>query len=177
MTLVTASERTAEFVELLSASSRSIFSFILSLLPSWADTEEVYQDVCRTLWEKFDEYQPGTNFTAWACQVAFHKARKARERQQRGPALFSDLFIDEVGGVSVEEELLDGRQAALHDCLKKLSDRDRVLITRRYRGELMPAKIAEQDGLSVSAIHKALSRIHQLLFDCIERAMRREGSP
>lgn len=172
---MTSQDRSTEFVRLLTASSGPVYGFILSLLPCFTDAEEVFQEVCRATWERFDEFKPGTDFTAWACRIAHYRILEARKRQRRSPAIFSDLLDDEFVASSIDGELLGDRHAALLDCLQKLSPRDRELVARRYRADLRPAKIAEEYGLSVSAIHKSLNRIHQALFDCIERTMRKEG--
>ena len=63
-----------EFVRLYTASSRRIYTYILTLLPNRTDAEDVFQDVSVLLWEKFPEFTPGTQFSAWACRIAYFKA-------------------------------------------------------------------------------------------------------
>jgi RNA polymerase sigma-70 factor (ECF subfamily) len=174
---MTSKDRTPEFVDLFTKSSRQIYAFIMSLLRRKDDTEEVYQEVSRTLWEKFDEFVPETNFTAWACEVAYRKTLEFRRRDRRLPTLFSDLFVETIEQAFVRDiEQEPQRYSAMQDCLEKLSERDRRLIARRYGGGVSPAQIAQEEKRSLSAIHKALSRIHEALHDCIERALRRESS-
>lgn len=174
---MTSKDRTTEFVELFTKSSRQVYAFIMSLLRRKDDTEEVYQEVSRTLWEKFDEFTPGSNFTAWACEVAYRKTLEFRRQERRLPALFSDLFVETIeqaffGDIEQEPQ----RYSAMQGCLEKLSERDRRLIARRYGGGIPPTQIAQEEKRSLSAIHKALSRIHQALHDCIQRSLRRESN-
>lgn len=172
---MTAPDRTPEFVDLLARSSRPVYAFIMSLLRRAEDTEEVYQEVCRTLWEKFEQFQSGTNFTAWACEIAYLKVQEFRRRSRRLPALFSDVFVEAVEQeFAAEIEEVQRRYTALQDCLEKLTDRDRSLVARRYGGSISPALLAVEEARSVSAIHKALTRIHRALHDCIDRTLRRE---
>ena len=49
-----------EFVRLLMAHERQIFTYILTLLPHVADAEDVLQETSIVLWRKFPEYQAGT---------------------------------------------------------------------------------------------------------------------
>lgn len=169
------SDSTPEFVDQLSKSSRSVYAFIMSLLRRPDDTEEVYQEVCRTLWEKFSQFTPGTNFTAWACEVAYLKVLEHRRLARRAPLLFSDVFVNTIEREFVSQfEEVKGRHFALQECLEKLGDRDGRLIARRYGGSVSPNEIAVEEQRSVSAIHKALTRIHQALHDCIERSLRQE---
>src|SRR5690606_25498577 len=108
----------------------------------------------------------GTDFTAWMCRDAHFKILDARKRWRKQPQLLGDLFDEEAVQLSIETESLGDRHAALLDCLQKLNARDRELVARRYRDEQKPADIAKQEGLSVSAIHKALNRIQHALFNC-----------
>lgn len=169
------SEFTPQFVSLWTASSRQVYSFIYSLLPHWADADEAYQETSRVLWEKFAEYQPDTDFTAWACRIAYFKVLDVRSRRKRGPLAFSDAFLGAVEQELVEQsDTVNPRYAAVLDCLQKLSSRDRELIGQRYREGATTASAAAELGRSVDSIYKALNRIHQALFDCVQRTLRRE---
>jgi len=74
-------------------------------------------------------------------------------------------------------EKLDAQRDALANCLEKLHPRDRDLIDRRYQQGAPPKTVAEQVGRSVTAVYKAFTRIHDALFDCIQKATATEGSP
>ena len=55
-----------EFVGLLMGSQQRVFSYILTLLPNVADAQDVLQETSIVLWRRLAEYEPGTDFTAWA---------------------------------------------------------------------------------------------------------------
>ena len=59
---VAGSDRTSEFVALFAAHDRGIYKHILTLLVDPATTQEVFQETSVTLWQKFDEFQPGSSF-------------------------------------------------------------------------------------------------------------------
>ncbi len=62
------------------------------------------------LWEKFDQYQPGTEFRAWACRIAHFKALKFCKDRKRAPRTFSEVFFDAVDEeVVVMADRLDAR--------------------------------------------------------------------
>ena len=174
---MTDSPETQQFVELWTASSRRVYSFILSLMPHWADAEEAYQETSRVLWEKFEQFEPGTDFTAWACRIAYYKVLDVRARKRRGPLAFSEAFVGAVEEeLSMSAEPLSRRHAAMLECLEKLKPRQRDLIRRRYSENASTRRVAEESSRSVSTIYKALNRIHRALFNCIERTLAREGS-
>ena len=73
-----------------------VYLFILSLLPNPADAEEVLQETNLVLWRKFEEFEPGTNFKAWAFQTAYYKIQSFLSRQERDRARFGDEFLEKV---------------------------------------------------------------------------------
>ena len=87
-----------------------------------------------------------------------------------------DRALEIVDRLTTERsEALDKQYRALADCLGKLHPRDRDLIERRYRVGATPKSVGQQVGRSVAAVYKALSRIHDALFDCIQKATAMEG--
>jgi RNA polymerase sigma-70 factor (ECF subfamily) len=169
-------QQTGDFVELWTAHSRRVYAFIMSLLPRWADADEILQETSRTLWEKFGEFKPGTNFTAWACQVAYLKVLEFRKRERRAPLPFSDAFLG-----TIDEELrsasddLSPRYTMLLDCLQKLGEREQELVRQMYQPGATTVTVATAMGRSTAWVYKTLSRVHEKLFQCVERSMRGEA--
>ncbi len=127
-------------------------------------------------WEKFDEYELGTNFRAWASRIAYFKVLEHRRAAGADRIVFSAELVEAIDKTLEEESpLLELRREALRGCVEKLSPQDRQLIELRYEPEATVAQVAETVGRSNDAIYKAVSRIHGSLFDCIERALRQEG--
>ena len=46
------------------------------------------------LWQKLDEFTPGTDFVRWACRVAYFEVQKHRHRQHVRGMLLSQAFVD-----------------------------------------------------------------------------------
>ena len=72
--------RVRQFGELLAECHRDLFTFIYSLVQHHADAEDVYQQVAVVLWKKFDTFEIGTNFAAWATTVAHNVAPTSSAR-------------------------------------------------------------------------------------------------
>ena len=47
-----------------------LFAYLFSLLPHRPDAEDVFQRTSLILWQKFDQWTPGSDFLAWACGLA-----------------------------------------------------------------------------------------------------------
>jgi RNA polymerase sigma-70 factor (ECF subfamily) len=63
---------------------------------------------------------------------------------------------------------------ALSECLSRLTTADREIIQDRYFYQRPPKQIAQLQSRSLDSIYRALSRIHNLLLNCVERTMSRE---
>ena len=114
-----------QFTTLFQRHGRAIYGHIRALVPHMSDVDEVFQETCVTLWQKFDQYQPETDFRAWACRIAYYKVLKLRNQQVRAPRLFSTEFLDLLSEeIIVMSDALDKRTEALLLCREKLNERD-----------------------------------------------------
>ena len=163
-------------MELLASSQSRIMGCIYALVLNMQDTEEVYQQTCLVMWQKFDSFDPGTDFAKWACSVAYLAVmeffRKKRNRRVR----FSDEFLADFaiwGPMPREDD--SHRMRALAGCLEALRERDRELITLRYGGEAAVGGIAQQLGRTVQSVSNSLGRIRATLMECIQRTLAAEG--
>ena len=59
-----------EFVRLLTGQQRQLYLYIIALLPNPTDVDDVLQATNMVLWSKADEFEPGSDFGAWARRVA-----------------------------------------------------------------------------------------------------------
>ena len=58
------------------------------------------------------------------------------------------------------------------DCVQALPPRDRELLNLKYRSSQSVKQIARAIFRTESAVYKALQRIHEELFDCVEDKMK-----
>ncbi|MBN1909691.1 MAG: sigma-70 family RNA polymerase sigma factor [Pirellulales bacterium] len=165
-----------EFVELLIRYQQRIFLFIFSLLPNRSNAEDVLQETALLLWKRFDEYESGTNFKAWACKIAYYKVLEFTRRQNTDRHRFSDEFTQRVAVMVGGEapDVTQARQAALERCLEKLPSKDREVIRRRYRPGGSARTVAQELGYSIRGIYKALGRAHRMLYRCVQTALATE---
>ena len=57
--------RTREFVRLLSVHEQELSGYVISLVPNWADADEVIQETKLRLWVQFDQYDAAKDFGVW----------------------------------------------------------------------------------------------------------------
>ncbi len=172
-------ESTPEFMRLYAESSRAVYWVIRSLVSQPEDADDLFQETSAVLWQKFGEFKSGTNFTAWATQIARIEVRRFYQRQARDQRLFQDEALLEKLLARTEQvfDATDRRGEFLRDCLSELTFPDRKLIGRRYEPGMNSKKLAEEIRYSESYVSKSLARIHRLLFECIERHEAEEEGP
>ena len=164
-----------QFLRLFLESERRIYAFILSVLANPTDADDVLQEVSLVLWKKFDHFQQGTDFVAWACRIAQFEVLKFYNKQRRSRIRFDQDGLETLANeVTRMGSYIEAQQVALAQCLERLATRDRDLLKRRYVNDATPKEIAAQVERSVDVIYKALTRIRDGLLNCIRRKLGEE---
>lgn len=161
----------AEFERLFHQCEAHIQGFIFTLLPHWSDAEDVLQRTRIVLWQKFDRYEDGSNFRAWALQVARFEVSNFRRTQRSDRLCFDEALVASLADVrtSMVAEL-DQRRAALAQCLRKLRASDRQIIRHCYGPRATTTKeAATQLHRPVNTLYKALNRIRRTLTECVQQ--------
>jgi RNA polymerase sigma-70 factor (ECF subfamily) len=159
----------SEFHRLFIENQRRLFGFVMTLLPRINEAEEVFQNICLVLLGKFDEFEPGTSFIRWACQIAKYQVLNYWRQARRDQLVFNEREIELLAERRVEmEPELEARSTALRNCLQKLRSEDRRLVEARYAGNCNTRAMAERLQMRENTVYKALQRIRRALRKCID---------
>lgn len=159
------------YVRLLGRHQKQLFRLIFCSVRNVSDAEDLFQQTAITLWDKFAEFEPGSNFYAWAATIARNKLRDFIKKKSRERVYFSDEVLQllaEEQGAFEEEEL---RLQALSHCRQKLSRDDQLLLDECYSSGDSVVKIARRRGCTPGSLYASIWRIRRALFACIQRAM------
>lgn len=151
-----------------------LYAFILMMVHNEFDAEDLLQETSAILWERFDEFERGTNFKAWAFAIAKNRACVFLRKNKNSRLLFMDEIYEKIPAIA--NQILDNqayRVKALKQCINKLPPNDRQLLRMRYKDNNVPQELSEITGRPLSGLYKSLTRIHSLLRDCIMRTLRR----
>ena len=154
-----------------------LFRFLLFLLGDREDAQDLTQDTFRVALAKGPDPEKGSDTGAWLRSIARNLARNhARKRRRFLPESFLDQAERHfVATGSAQDELWRARQAALEGCLRKLPERDRDLIRRRYELGEKVRQMAERLGVEPNTLSKRLERVRTRLRQCIDEALRGES--
>jgi RNA polymerase sigma-70 factor (ECF subfamily) len=172
--------REDEFLRLFARAQRRIHAYILALVFDANSAADLLQEVNIVLWRKFDQYKSGTNFFAWAREIARLSVLRHRQTTSARIVTLDPQVLDEIADRFAEATPLgddDRRTEALSACLQKLAEADRELILARYRPGASVKAIAERTERTVNSVSQSLSRIRRILAECVHRTLRVEEQP
>ena len=151
-------------------------AYVGSLLGSVAEVHDVVQETNLLIWERREEYEPGSHFKAYAFQVARWKVMSCRrDRARERKRTFNEELLFELADEAEDfyQRGMDPRRGALADCLRSLPEERRTLLTRHYVDGVSLTDLALESGRKPSALHKTISRIRQSLRQCINERLHR----
>ena len=170
-------DRASQLMRLITEHQRRIFGYIYTLVPDRQDAQDILQETSVVLCQKFDQFRPGTDFAAWACQIAYWEVRRARQKFARSKVIFNQEVVDAIAETAAELlPEMGARHEALAKCLQKLHPRDRELLLTRYEPGSGVEEAAQRSGRSLVAAYKALARLRKLLLDCVTNQLSLEGA-
>ena len=147
-------------------------AFIRSLIPFKQESDDVIQETNLVLCRKAAEFAEGSNFSAWAMQVAYFQVLAHRQSVARSRLVFRDDVLCELAAVaSGRIQEIGERGDALRLCLERLPAAQRQMMTRRYNQGMTVAEIAKEVARPVGSVRQALYRIRTALQECIDRRL------
>lgn len=151
-------------------------ALVRCLLVRPADVDDLVQEINSVLWEKADSFEPGTDFWAWASQIARFKALNQIRKYKRERLVFDEELMERISGVAENRlKQIDPRREALENCLNDLPPSQRQLIDLKYTNGQTLETIAASIDRPVNSVRQTLYRIRQVLVKCVEGKLASEG--
>jgi RNA polymerase sigma-70 factor (ECF subfamily) len=158
------------YVSLLSMNYQRIYNFILMLVASHNNADDIMQETTLAMFEKFNSFEKGSDFLAWAKTIAKYKTLEFLKTQKKDKVVFNQKIVDLIDQDSQkhqtkQEEWIE----ALRKCVSLLPKSDRQLLhIRYYENERIPA-IAGRVGCSFQRIYRNMARINGVLVRCVRQ--------
>jgi RNA polymerase sigma-70 factor (ECF subfamily) len=165
-----------QFITLLNGAHGRLLGFLLVMLGNRPDAEDVLQRASLTMWRKFGDFTPGSDFFAWASSFAFYEAKNFQRMALRSPLHFDDELLQRFA----EERPADlqhreQRLAALERCIEEVEPAGRDLVREFYLKNVDLAVLAERLGRAPQTLYNKLNTIRRLLADCVNRRTTNEA--
>jgi RNA polymerase sigma-70 factor, ECF subfamily len=165
-----------EVIRLFMKHRAGLFAFALAVVRDFQFAEDVLQEVAVVVCEQWEDFKPGTNFSAWARQITRNKIYSMSRVSQRNIALTPEAMDGFEFAASRHGEEDPDRIDALRHCLQKLGEKARQIVLLRYHQGLDCSTVAQRLQSTAPAIHMALSRIRSRLSDCITARLEKPAS-
>lgn len=167
-----------DFLRVFVANELALRAYVRRLVPTRQDADDVMQEVCVTLWNKFGELRELKDFRAWAFGVARYAALAWRRDKARDRLILDEEVVMKLADENHDDESAWQRQRdALESCMQKVPDPQRELLMRAYQPEARIRDVARTSGRSVPGFYQWLHRVRQLLLDCVRRSLAHNDYP
>jgi RNA polymerase sigma-70 factor (ECF subfamily) len=169
--------RGVAFLRLFVRHQQEIYAYILTLVANVHDADDLFQEGLTVMWNKFDQFQEGTNFVAWAVQVMRYLILDYRRRMARSRVIqLSDevleSFMDRMPGL---QDQMAVRLEVLNRCMDQLDPRAKRMVKMRYERNVPVVDMASRLQISARQIQRTLASINGILLRCMRRTLARGG--
>lgn len=160
------------FIAIFTASHDKLRGYLMALLGSRDDAEDVLQRASVIMWQKFDQFEPGSDFVAWASTICYYEAKNFLRLAARSPLQFDDELLEKLANERVGDlRNQEDRFHALETCLSKLRESEQELIRSAYLDSGRISELAESLGRPVQTIYNKLNLLRKSLADCVRRRL------
>ena len=137
--------------------------------------EDVLQEVFVVVMQQHEQFAAGTNFGAWAREIARRVTLAQLRKVGRYPAVLDPETLDLLeGGFDTPRDTWEDERAALNECVAALPEESRKVLNLRYVTNAPLAEISAAVGRSGDGIKALLKRLRQSLAECVNGRLRRE---
>ncbi|WP_448248500.1 sigma-70 family RNA polymerase sigma factor [Thalassotalea agariperforans] len=161
-----------QFLLLFEKDKNRLYSYIHAFVAESAAADDIFQETCLTLWKSFEKFEQGTNFSKWANSIAFRRVLAFRRQNKKYTLGLNDDFLTEFSEYLTECDVLTAQQEQklnyLDHCRALLSAPLQQVYLNFYVHNQTAQEVAKSSGRSIHAIRKAVHKLRQQIFDCID---------
>lgn len=142
--------------------------------------EDVLQNVCIVVIEKYEQAKDWDHFGAWVRTIARYEALNAARRQRKTGQLFDERTMDILDQHWAQYDTQaerDERAAVVQRCIERLTPYARKLLRMRYQDGMRGADLAAAVERKVQSVYVALSRAHKAVGECVARGLGEGATP
>jgi RNA polymerase sigma-70 factor, ECF subfamily len=167
-----------QFVERFVRVQSQVYGYIVTLLPTRADADDIFQQTSLLLWQKRSQYDPSRDFLRWACGIAHNLVRNHLRRHRHEKVYLSDGLMEKLCEVRhAAAKRIETKLQRLTDCLDRLAPEQRELLELCYLGTEPIKTVANNRQVDPSVLYKRLDRIRWTLMDCMDESAGEEERP
>ncbi len=167
-----------QFVQLFVRHERAIRAFVRSLLPSWADVDDVMQEISLACWRKFDEFsqtestETSDEFSRWACMIGRFEVLRHRRKHARDRLVLNEDVIELLAAdAQTRWDVANKERNAVERCLQKLGKLERRLLLSVHTPGDSVARIAEEVDQKARRLYSKVNTLRNILAECVRERL------
>jgi len=132
------------------------------------DKKDLFQEALINIWQAMPSFEKKSSLSTWMFRITLNVCLRLQSNQAKKRDRFrkmDSITIEHITGEETSHEDQE-RLVKLRNCIKKLNDADRAVITL-YLEELPYKEIAEITGLTENHVAVMVKRIKEKLLNCI----------
>lgn len=164
------------FINLLTTHYCKLHAFVMCLVPTKTDADDVMQETVLVMWSKFDKFQQGSNFLAWAKTIARYKILDSRKKNK-----LTCLLDDETLSLIHKDrerynDNMDVKLDALRKCINKLPQAEKSILKLKYHKNMKTQQVARKIGIPLHTVYRRISKMYSVLLGCVQRMILSGGT-
>jgi RNA polymerase sigma-70 factor, ECF subfamily len=141
----------AEFDDFYGATARRVVRHAYALIGNVADAQDVAQEAFARAWQRWDTVRACDSPEAWVRRVATNLATSRHRRDRTARAAAHQLLARDIPEISPDT-------VALVAALRKLPERQRIVLVLHYLADLPVGQIAAELRCPIGSVKAWLSR-------------------
>lgn len=164
------STRRRQFEALVDEHYEPLWSYVSVLTRGASETEDITHQAFLLAFDRLSSELTIDDPGRWLRGVVRNLVRAWWREQRKMPLDLADQLcrLAEAADDSAPAELTAEREAALTECLERLTADERRVVEARYQDGLRITQIAERERLNVATARVKLFRIRERLKTCVE---------
>jgi RNA polymerase sigma-70 factor, ECF subfamily len=162
-----------QFAVFVRENESSIFSYVLKMVGSREDAEDITQEAFYQAYRTWTQVDPEAagGYVKWCYRIAHNLAIDTLRKKKPRAAEEEEMERTADERTPRPEEVYEHRvqSGQIKDCIQSLEDKYREVLILRYQEEMSYEKIAEILELPVSTIETRIFRAKKMLREKLER--------
>lgn len=149
------------FENIVNDHNLKIFNYILKIVRNREEAEDLLQEVFHSFWEKMDQVNEKT-YLAYLYKTSYHKSLNRIKKMKRSKEKPLQEIVQQAE-TKIDDNSNEDLNRLIEKALGILKQKESMLIDMQFYQKLSYKEIAEQLGLSISAVDSRLFRAKQKL--------------
>jgi RNA polymerase sigma-70 factor (ECF subfamily) len=132
------------------------------------DKKDLFQEALINIWQAMPSFEKKSSLSTWMFRITLNVCLRLQSSQAKKRDRFRKMDSITIEHMTGEESSHEDQErlVKLRNCIKKLNDADRAVITL-YLEELPYKEISEITGLTENHVAVMVKRIKEKLLNCI----------